>query len=34
MTAEREAFDDWWEQFKVEHEDWRFADSSALRLAA
>ena len=27
-------FEDWWEQFSAEHEDWRYADSEALRKAA
>lgn len=28
------SFEDWWEQFSAEHEDWRYADSEALRKAA
>ncbi len=27
-------YDDWWEQFKDDHEEWRYADSNALRKAA
>ena len=27
-------FEEWWEQFSAEHEEWRFADSEALRKAA
>ena len=27
-------FEEWWEQFSAEHEDWRYADSEALRKAA
>lgn len=31
---ERAEFEAWWEQFAAEHEDWRFADSHALRWQA
>lgn len=27
-------FEDWWLNFSSEHEEWRFADSEALRKAA
>lgn len=30
----RHAFEDWWEAFKNEHDEWEYADSSALRWAA
>jgi hypothetical protein len=29
-----EAFEKWWEDFVALHEDWRFADSEALRKQA
>lgn len=31
--TQREAFEAWWEEFSSAHEDWRFADSDALRWA-
>ena len=30
----RKQFDDWWSEFTSAHEDWRFADSDALRWQA
>ena len=27
-------FDEWWEEFTAEHDEWRYADSQALRRAA
>ena len=27
-------FDEWWEDFVTEHEEWKYADSAALRRAA
>ena len=27
-------FDEWWEDFVAEHEEWKYADSAALRRAA
>ena len=27
-------FDEWWEDFVAEHDDWKYADSAALRRAA
>lgn len=33
-VGEREQFEAWWEQFAAEHEEWRFADSHALRWQA
>ena len=27
-------FDEWWEDFVAEHDDWKYADSEALRRAA
>lgn len=35
MTPATEVtYEQWWWQFIAEHEDWRFADSDALRKAA
>lgn len=34
LSDERAEFEAWWEQFKAEHEEWRLADSHALRWAA
>lgn len=34
VADEREAFEAWWGQFAAEHDDWRFADSDALRWQA
>lgn len=31
--TQREEFEAWWEEFSSAHEDWRFADSDALRWA-
>lgn len=28
------AFEQWWEEFTSAHDEWRFADSDALRKAA
>ena len=33
-TAQRAEFDAWWEEFSSTHEEWKYADSSALRWAA
>ena len=30
----RAAFEAWWEEFTAEHDEWQYADSAALRLAA
>ena len=27
-------FDEWWEDFVAEHDEWKYADSAALRRAA
>ena len=27
-------FEEWWEEFTAEHDEWRYADSQALRRAA
>ena len=27
-------FDEWWEDFVVEHDEWKYADSATLRRAA
>ena len=27
-------YETWWEQFSSEHDEWRYADSKALRKAA
>ena len=27
-------FDEWWEDFVAEHDEWKYADSAALRSAA
>ncbi len=27
-------FDEWWEEFVAEHDEWKYADSAALRRAA
>jgi hypothetical protein len=32
--TEREAFEAWWDGFIDEHEEWRYADSAALRWQA
>ena len=34
MNECRKQFDDWWNEFSSAHEDWRFADSDALRWQA
>lgn len=34
QRAQREEFDAWWEEFSSTHEEWKYADSSALRWAA
>ena len=34
MDECRKQFDDWWSEFTSAHEDWRFADSDALRWQA
>ena len=34
MDKCRKQFDDWWDEFSSAHEDWRFADSDALRWQA
>jgi hypothetical protein len=32
--TQREEFEAWWEEFSSAHDEWRFADSAALRWAA
>ena len=32
--TQREAFEAWWGEFSSAHEDWKYADSAALRWAA
>jgi hypothetical protein len=34
MDKQREEFEAWWEEFSSAHDEWRFADSAALRWAA
>ena len=32
--TDREAFNNWWNDFTSIHEDWKYADSEALRFQA
>lgn len=34
LMTQREAFEAWWGEFSSAHEDWKYADSAALRWAA
>lgn len=34
LSVDRAVFESWWEEFAATHEDWQYADSSALRWAA